>query len=431
MYDAVVVGIGGVGSFALRALSKCSGGRFLGLESFHRCHAKGSSHGKSRIYRRAYFENPYYVPWIEQSLSIFKELECEQSVSLLQECGTLLVAPSNTSDTRNQQNQLHPLLEASQRSAVEHGIPTEFFPSDELAQRYPQLNYHNDQDLPMVGLLEPHGGLVRPERAMESALRTAEQSGCVEIMENALVTTMKQVDNTDSGYIALRVRRTLTHNSGGIEEEALEVLTKCVLISAGSWTGHLIPSWAPKLTVTRQLQSWIDVKETSDHPDIFHSNRFPGWFMESPNWHLPLYGIPCDPDAGDYAHWIKVSSHCRNDPVHDLSSNPSQVSRQEYAELQAKATRALAPEAWSKTGGSAPDFVESIPCLYTMSPDGHFIIGTPEIYKKKMNVFAVAGLSGHGFKMTPALGQMMADFATGKSLEAWNLDFCSPSRFGV
>ena len=106
MYDAVVVGLGGVGSFALRALSKGkSGGRFLGVERFSRGHVRGSSHGKTRIYRRAYFEHPNYVPWIEYSLSVFRELEQAMNVSIMQQCGTLLMQPAES-----RQQQMPPLV---------------------------------------------------------------------------------------------------------------------------------------------------------------------------------------------------------------------------------------------------------------------------------------------------------------------------------
>jgi sarcosine oxidase len=71
-------------------------------------------------------------------------------------------------------------------------------------------------------------------------------------------------------------------------------------------------------------------------------------------------------------------------------------------------------------------FAEAVPCLYTMTPDKNYLIGSPI-----PGVFCVAGLSGHGFKMTPALGQMMADYALGFDLKGWHLDFCSPSRFGL
>ena len=63
--------------------------------------------------------------------------------------------------------------------------------------------------------------------------------------------------------------------------------------------------------------------------------------------------------------------------------------------------------------------------MYTMTEDENFIIGVPDGYSK---ICAVAGLSGHGFKMAPALGQMLADFATDKGLDHWNAEFCSPKR---
>jgi sarcosine oxidase len=79
---------------------------------------------------------------------------------------------------------------------------------------------------------------------------------------------------------------------------------------------------------------------------------------------------------------------------------------------------------------SAQPLTETKQCMYTMTPDEHFMIGVPEGYSR---VCAVAGLSGHGFKMAPALGQMLADFASDGpgGLEKWKADFCAPSRFGL
>jgi sarcosine oxidase len=138
-YDVVVVGLGAVGSFALRALAKQGqGARVLGVEQFRLGqHGRGSSHGRSRIYRRAYFEHPSYVPWIEHSIRVFRDLERSQKVSLLEECGCLLLAPSRSSSSSP--NSLPSLLASSLASAGQHGIPVEYLTANDLKQRYPQL----------------------------------------------------------------------------------------------------------------------------------------------------------------------------------------------------------------------------------------------------------------------------------------------------
>ena len=430
MYDAIVVGLGGVGSFALRSLAKQGkGGRFLGLDQFHPGgrHRRGSSHGRTRIYRRAYFEHPSYVPWIEFSLREFRQLEVSQDVSLMNACGCLLVAPASTASggDRNAQSASSswpPLLASSHASAVEHNIPVEFLSCSDLQERYPQLLYHPRHS--MVGLLEPEAGLLRPERVLEAALADAmspQASASVTVQGCAQVVSLQSVTDGPSTYASVLVQ----HENGEHEE----IQARTVIVSAGAWAGHLIPAWERALIVTRQFQCWIDVSISSlENPAQYSAEQLPAWYMETPDWPIPIYGLPCDPAADDPTarHWLKVSTHGRSAVVSDPSDHPLQLSEREIAECRTAASHGLHPSAWNASEDDQPTFAETVPCLYTMTPDKNFLIGSPA-----PGIFAVAGLSGHGFKMTPALGQMMADYALGNDLALWKLDFCAPDRFGL
>jgi sarcosine oxidase len=253
-YDAVVVGLGAVGSFALRALSKTPG-RWLGIERYSLgSHAHGSSYGKTRIYRRAYFEHPHYVPWIEFSLDVFRELqEYQRGSALMQECGMLLMAPKACSNHRP--DNLPPLLAASLQAATEHDIPVEFLETASLKERFPQFCHKHD----MVGLLEPGAGILRPERVIQAAQADALSSGYAAMRGHArVVDIQKRLD----GKLVIRIvncnDERSSQGSGRDKEE--EIIANTVLISAGAWASQLIPQWAPYLTVTRQIQAWIDSK---------------------------------------------------------------------------------------------------------------------------------------------------------------------------
>ena len=411
MYDAVVVGLGGVGSFAMRALAKSGGGRFLGLEQFSRGHARGSSHGMTRIYRRAYFEHPSYVPWIERSLDIFGQLEQSRKVSLMQKCGTLLMQPAL-------RKQMPPLLKASWDSAQEHKILVEYLSPVELVERYPQFQYGGTlPDEPMVGLLEPNGGFLRPELAQEAALEEATTSDSVSIMENTKVLSFREIRGSpgSSNWIDIDIQN---DDSSGRQV----ISARRLLVSMGPWTGQLLPVWANYLRVIRQLQGWMDVS-TSGDPKLFGYEHMPTWVMETPGWHKPLYGVPCDSDESSHKHWLKMGIHGRDHVLEDpTTQNPPDASHLEREELEQASAHAYDMNLL----GQSSRFVDVKPCLYTMTPDSNYLLGVPDGYS---NVFAVAGLSGHGFKMTPALGQMMADFALERSLDSWDLDFCSPNRF--
>ena len=393
-WDAVVIGLGGVGSFALSALSKKTR-RVLGVERFVRGHERGSSHGKSRIYRQAYFEHPSYVPWIQYSLDEFQRLEQDQNVSIMQECGTLVMEEANGE-----------VIPKCTMAATQHGIPVEKLSSRQLKELYPQFQITKDT----VGLLEPGGGFLRPELAMNAALNHAESGGAT-IWEQTTVHSLKEVESHggESPLVEVTVER------NGVQEL---VTAKSVVIAAGSWTAELIPSWAQKLKVTRQVQAWIDVSTAQD-PSLYNPANMPTWYMCTPANPLPVYGIPADPYSNSPS-WIKMGVHLRDVQVNPNNAMPI-LSHDEWTELRHAGRHAI-------QNSDEMKWPSAKPCLYTMSPDGHFIIGRPAGTKR---IYAVAGLSGHGFKMTPALGQMMADWALDEDTGHWKAEFLSPSRFGL
>jgi len=384
MFDVVVVGLGGVGSFCLRSLSK-RGLRVAGIERYKRCHDRGSSHGGSRIFRKAYFEGPMYVPWIQYSEQQFRELD----EGLIENCGTLIIEEPGG-----------PLIEACNLAAELHGISHENLVNSELEERFPQFRLASDST---VGFLEHGGGFIRPELAMEAALRDAESNGA-EILEEVIVDKLNEVGN----YIEIHIRR--KHES----LPSTMIQAKSVIVASGSWTSTLISSWAPYLTPTRQLQGWIDVGDDSS----YLPTNFPTWCMSSPYHHNLLYGVPCDPSS-ENPSWTKFGLHERDIPVVDPSCSSPHLTDSERNELLKAAQLSLNCE---------PSFQLAKPCLYTMSPDGHFIVGKPVEFSNR-RVVAAAGLSGHGFKMIPALGEMLCDLALGDDFDKWGAGMLSPKRF--
>ena len=92
MHDAIVAGLGGMGSAAAYHLAG-RGERVLGLERFTPAHDKGSSHGQSRIIRQAYFEDPAYVPLLLRAYELWERLEEETSEDLMTLSGGLMIGP--------------------------------------------------------------------------------------------------------------------------------------------------------------------------------------------------------------------------------------------------------------------------------------------------------------------------------------------------
>src|SRR5262249_11364576 len=89
-YDTVVLGLGGMGSAALAHLA-LRGGRVLGCEQFQPTHQRGSSHGRTRVIRQAYFEDPAYVPLLLRAYELWEDLERARSTKLLVRTGAVMV----------------------------------------------------------------------------------------------------------------------------------------------------------------------------------------------------------------------------------------------------------------------------------------------------------------------------------------------------
>jgi sarcosine oxidase len=179
MYDAIVLGLGAVGSQALRGLARQGqGGRFLGVEGYKLAHSFGSSHGKTRIYRCAYFEHPGYVQWCQKSVRVFHEMEREHQACFVKLCGTLLMEASKVPHSKHPAT-FPPMVQASYQAAAKHNIAVEHLDAGTLRERFPQFAGTDD----MVGLYEPGAGFVRCEQVTQAAQVDAQSASHVEIME--------------------------------------------------------------------------------------------------------------------------------------------------------------------------------------------------------------------------------------------------------
>ena len=525
-YDVIVVGLGGVGSMALRALSRTLSStsssssssssstttatadnsrtdckQVLGVEAAGSPEDAGySSRGETRIYRRAYFEHPSYVPWIEHSLQVIQEMEQQNSrstttgtttssttgsasASLHCACGALVLEPSLSSSEFSSVGStlppLPPILQKSWDAAQQHNVPVELLSHHQLQERFPQFSY--DRQHCMVGLYEPGAGLLRPERIQQQALAEATSNNNnnvnVQTLYGTRVVGIRPLPrpSTQAGSptmpqkIELKLQRTDPPRADNPSntaaaavfngQETVFVTTDYLLISMGGWTSTLIPSWNHILTPIRQLQGWVDVgKNNKNNHNLYQAGTMPCFVYKDPTLPHSLYGVPVDTDGGDDSdddddhrnrHWIKIGTHkltgeralpttstITTSTTGDMYPTPERPD--ERAELEHAIPFALHPRAWggsdattTTTTSVAPKLVASKSCLYTVTPDRHFVIGTPQMYAG-LRVLAVAGLSGHGYKMVPALGQMMADFCAGIDVpEKWQTEFCAPSRFGV
>lgn len=355
--DAIVVGLGGVGSQALRVLAR-QGARVAGVERFGRAHDRGSSHGGTRVTRHAYFEHPGYVPLLRAATAGFRELEAATGASLLEACGVLLLGPPGSAVVR-----------ASASAAERWGVPVERLDAGALASRFPAFAVESGGE----GLWEPGGGFVRPEPSVRAALADAESCGAA-VHAGAAVLAIEE----DAHGVRVRLAdRTLR--------------APRLVVAAGAWTARLVPQLSPLLRVTRQVQGWI----RPDLPAAALPDRLPCWLVDR-GAAPPLYGVPVDPRAPG-PPLAKVAVHGS-----DRTVTPDHLDRG----VGAAERDGLAALAARHVPGLRGPLLAARTCLYTQTPDDHFIVDRAP---GRPRTVVVAGLSGHGFKLTPALGRAAAE----------------------
>jgi sarcosine oxidase len=383
IWDVIVVGAGAVGSSALRAASE-TGARVLCLELYTPAHTRGSSHGQSRIFRHAYFEHPDYVPLLRHSTTRFESLERESKASLLHRCGMLVVGPPGSD-----------VVLGSLGSAQRWGLAVDALDADALRCRFPWFSFADDA----IGSLEADAGIVRPEVTVDASTRVARARGA-ELRVGSCV-------------------RCIVEDAAGVSVETGQGTERAgaVIIAAGAWTSRLLPELAPLLTVTRQVQAWMALEAGVD------ASAMPCWLFDRGPGLRTVYGLAPDPGAPADANgapslsrYPKVGIHGSDDVI-DPDVGAAPADRNDIDRLRA-AYGAIAPSL-------AGELVQAATCLYTMSPDGHFLVGTR---RGSRRTHFAAGLSGHGFKLAPALGDALADLALHGRTDL-PIGFLAPERF--
>ncbi len=355
-YDVIVVGVGGMGS-AVAAHCAARGLRVLALERYGIGHDRGSSHGRTRIIRLAYFEHPAYVPLLRRAFHLWRELSRHADSPLLHITGSLDVGPE------------HGLVAAgSRRSCREHGLAHELLDATELAARFPAWRPADDA----VGVLQPDGGFLEPERCIAAHVAMARSHGA-RVVEQCVV----------QSWSAAR-GEVVVHSEQGRHTAAQLVLT------AGAWMGDLVPPLRPLLAPERQVVGWFDVHR----PALFAPDRFPVFVLEADEglyYGFPEFGVPGF-KLGRYHHLAE-------------RTHPDHLDRTCHA-ADERVLRSAVSRYFPDADGALR---AASSCLFTNTPDGHFIVDrAPEVPE----VLLVSACSGHGFKFCSVLGEACADLVT-------------------
>lgn len=352
-YDVIVVGVGGMGS-AVAAHCAARGQRVLALEQHAIGHEYGSSHGLTRIIRLAYFEHPSYVPLLRRAFALWRELEQGLDEPLLHVTGALDVGWAGSE-----------VFEGSLRSCLEHGLPHEVLDASALAARFPGWRPANNA----MAVLQPDGGFLTPERCIAAHVARARAFGAT-VREHTRV----------SGWQA---------RNGGVQVHTTEGTFEAgqLVLSAGPWMSDIAPTLGPLLMPERQVLGWFGI---SDRP-AFAPAHFPVFVLDADEgryYGFPEYGIP----------GFKIGLyHHHAERVHPDTMDRSCTAADE-AVLRAAVQR------YFPTANGALQHARA--CLFTNTPDEHFIIDrAPDAPE----VLLVSPCSGHGFKFCSVIGEICAD----------------------
>lgn len=311
-FEVIVVGLGGMGS-AAAAHASARGRRVLGLEQFQPAHDQGSSHGRSRVIRLAYFEHPAYVPLLRRAYELWRRLESATGRELLRITGGLMIGAPGSE-----------VVSGSLRSAREHHLVHELLDAAELRRRFPSLTPTPGT----VALYERDAGVVFPEEAIRAHLDVAVDNG-------AHLHFDERVEDwhvAASGTIQVRTSRA-TYDAARL------------ILAPGSWASAVFKiDWLP-LEVEPQQLHWFAPRGGAAP---FAPERFPIYIWDLGHG-IQFYGFPADDDER-----VKVAFF---------------RSKIKGEEAMRAALRPCIPALGEGR------LVETVHCKYTLTPDQHFVIG--------------------------------------------------------
>ena len=339
-----------MGSAAAFHLTK-RGCNVLGIDRFEPPHTMGSTHGESRIIREAYFEHPLYVPIVQRAYELWAELAEAYGQRLLVQTGGLMIgAPEGV------------VVTGARTSAETHRLRYEMLSANELRRRFPALNPSPQ----MVAVWEPRAGALFPELCVRAHLEQAARSGAT-LRYNEAVTEWSAA-------------------SGGIEVRTTKETysAKRLVISAGSWVKELVPEMP--VSVERQALVWFEPEE----PKIFEAENCPIYLFERERGKY-FYGFP------NLGKGVKVAIHHEGYRINPNSANRD-VPREETEHVY-EVVHPYLPKLSDRV-------LSAVACLYTNMPDENFLI---DWHPKQQRVLVCSPCSGHGFKFSAAIGEIVAD----------------------
>ena len=361
-YDAIVIGLGAMGSAVAHRLAR-RGAHVLGLEQFTETHDRGSSHGQTRIIRKAYFEHPDYVPLLDRAYMLWSELEQECGTTLFERCGLLLAGPPDGT-----------VIAGCREAIARHRLAIEPIEVADVVTRFPAFRL----DEGMHALFERDAGFLHVEACVLAQARAAARQG-------ADLRYGEPVVGWSAAGDGVRVR-----TADG------EYAAQRLVICGGAWSSRLLAALRLPLEVRRKVMLWLPATD-----DRLRLDRgCPVFGFDSPQGFV--YGFPQFVNGE-----LKVANHTGGETVEDADAPDRSLREADLAFLPDFVARYV-------YGVEARALRHAI-CMYTMTPDEHFFLDrVPEMPQ----VLFAAGFSGHGFKFAPVVGEALAQLALDGATDA-------------
>ncbi|KAF1326691.1 Sarcosine oxidase, partial [Globisporangium splendens] len=370
-FDIVVVGAGLMGSSAAYYASK-TGKRVLLLEQFELLHGHGSSHGNSRIFRVAY-PNAVYTTLCLESLDLWHAIEKEAGadVKLIEMTGELDFALTRNAD-----------LTKLEEVLAQHDLAFDTMTGAEANARFPGFSL----DATSHAVFNKYAGVLNPHLAMATLQKLAQQHGAV-IRANSKVVGIFAADDKD-GVTVVELA------------DGTSISVRQCIVTSGAWTTSLLKH-ASSHSLKIQPIATYGTYWKPHNEELYKPANFPVFINYGEDW---IYGIPMtDPTEG-----VKI---CRHDgpPV-----DPDARAGVEQPVDHTERLRAYVAKNFSQVDASGPAKTDH--CMYSMTADENFIIDFLSVAArtdaaKTTSVVVGAGFSGHGAKMTPVIGKILAELA--------------------
>ena len=355
-WDAIVVGLGAIGSAAAYWLSRSLGDGVLGLERFELDHVNGASADHSRIIRLSY-HRPDYVRLARRAYETWLEVEAEAGGRIVTITGGLDLWPADPAI---------PKIDYTNSLAAE-GVPFELLDAGEVRRRWPQWHLHDD----VTAMWQAQGGLADPFKGNAAHRRLARAHGAT-LRERAPVTVIRDAGGGDVEVVA----------------DGRAYRTARVVLAVDAWTNGLLAGFDRRLplTITKEQVTYFACPD----PAAFGPDRFPVWiWMDDPSF----YGFPTYGEAGP-----KTAQDCGGLPV-DPDSRTFERDDVAFERVRSFMADHL-------PGGLGPPIATKT-CLYTLTPDRDFVV---DRLPEQPGIVVALG-AAHGFKFASVLGRILAELS--------------------